>query len=300
MDELYRLLARTGGLATTRQLHELGFTKATLASALRQGHLVRVSRGFYAAPTLSAPCPEVMAAVRAGGGLSGASALALHGAWRLEDQPPVVRLARPDRARAVPGLRFVTLPGRHTRPPVLDSPADAFAVALRTVSREDIVVLGDSLARPLTDAGQVLRGPLLAPTEMRWLARHEPAGLQWAVGLIDGRSESGTESRLKFRLASRRVHYQQQFHVPDTRWWVDFLVGDRLVIEADSRAHHTDQNAYQQDRKRDRALVAAGYLVFRYTYADVHYHWPTESAALWQALARRLHRRQHFLGNIRI
>ena len=50
---------------------------------------------------------------------------------------------------------------------------------------------------------------------------------------------------------------------------VDLLVGDRVVVEIDGFAHHSDRVAFQEDRRRDRELVAQGYVVLRFTAAEV-------------------------------
>jgi very-short-patch-repair endonuclease len=42
--------------------------------------------------------------------------------------------------------------------------------------------------------------------------------------------------------------------------------GKRLVVELDSRAHHLNPTAFEQDRVRDAALQLAGYRVLRITW----------------------------------
>jgi very-short-patch-repair endonuclease len=50
---------------------------------------------------------------------------------------------------------------------------------------------------------------------------------------------------------------------------VDLLwPGQRLVVEADSRRHHAIEVAFDRDRRRDRELLAAGYLVLRVTWRE--------------------------------
>lgn len=97
------------------------------------------------------------------------------------------------------------------------------------------------------------------PRLLRWLSRCDVA-------------ESGTESLVRVRLRSRRIRLRPQV-VIDTVGRVDFLVGRRFVIEVDSREHHTSEAAHQNDRRRDRRLVAMGYIVVRLTYHDVVHDW---------------------------
>jgi very-short-patch-repair endonuclease len=50
---------------------------------------------------------------------------------------------------------------------------------------------------------------------------------------------------------------------------VDLVVEWRVVVELDGFAYHSGRREYREDRRRDRALVAQGYAVLRFTYEDV-------------------------------
>jgi len=47
------------------------------------------------------------------------------------------------------------------------------------------------------------------------------------------------------------------------------FAGLRLVIEIDGQAFHTDASRFQRDRARQNRLVAAGWTVLRFTWADL-------------------------------
>jgi very-short-patch-repair endonuclease len=53
---------------------------------------------------------------------------------------------------------------------------------------------------------------------------------------------------------------------------VDLVIGDRLVIECDSREFHDKADSYAADRARDLELLRQGYREIRLTYAQVVYH----------------------------
>ncbi len=53
---------------------------------------------------------------------------------------------------------------------------------------------------------------------------------------------------------------------------VDLRVG-RLLIECDSKSHHTSLANYRNDRRRDRVALEHGWLTMRLTYDDVLYDW---------------------------
>lgn len=103
----------------------------------------------------------------------------------------------------------------------------------------------------------------------------------------DAQSESGTETIIRLRLRARGIDLRSQVDIPGLGR-VDFLVGDRLIIEADSREHHLPK--YQADRTRDRVATGLGFLVIRLTYEDVIYRWDVVLADILSVIRRRHHR----------
>jgi len=82
---------------------------------------------------------------------------------------------------------------------------------------------------------------------------------------------------------------------------VDTLVGDRLILELDSRAHHLGSN-YEKDRTRDLLAIEQGYIVLRVSYHRVMNDWPSVERVV-MALVRRgehewsgMHRRLGLAG----
>ncbi len=59
----------------------------------------------------------------------------------------------------------------------------------------------------------------------------------------------------------------------------------RLVVELDSRRHHDNSSAFEADRERDQALIAAGWRVMRVTWKQLHERPERIARALGQALA---------------
>ena len=60
----------------------------------------------------------------------------------------------------------------------------------------------------------------------------------------------------------------------------------RLVIEVDGYAAHSSPEAFQRDRQRQNRLVAAGYQVLRFTWADLSHRPMTVLGAVRGGLAR--------------
>lgn len=56
------------------------------------------------------------------------------------------------------------------------------------------------------------------------------------------------------------------------------------MVEADSRGFHATPIAFERDRRRDRALMRAGYMTLRVTHRQAE----SEAAAVVDAIAARL------------
>ncbi|NLT26862.1 MAG: DUF559 domain-containing protein [Microbacteriaceae bacterium] len=241
---------------------------------------MRIRRGWYRHRDVE-PLAVVLRAVAAGGVLTGASALAVHGAWDLGGDLDV-RAARLGLIAERAGVRRVVLPGPDARrcTAAVDALKLAFRVALRTLPERELVMVGDSLVQ----RGLASRATLVG------LADGLGPGARTAVSRIDGRCESGTETIARLWLESHGIPHIPQHVVPGVGR-IDFLIGDRLVLEVDSIAHHTGEDRYQADRTRDQLLIALGYTIVRVTYEDVMHRWPTVAKRLLAVIARGEHLR---------
>lgn len=154
----------------------------------------------------------------------------------------------------------------------------ALLTAAQCVGDHELITLMDSLVN--------LR--LLSRTHLRYLMDGLGAHRR---SLVDrcAWAESGTESiaRIKFQAAGIKV--RTQVSIPSVGR-VDLLLGDRLVVEIDSRAHHTDAVSYQRDRERDQRLAALGYIVVRLTYEQVMFDWDNTLARLLPIIRADRHR----------
>lgn len=60
-------------------------------------------------------------------------------------------------------------------------------------------------------------------------------------------------------------------HIDGERFLVDFLwEEERVIVETDGRETHETPTAFQDDRRRDQFLAAAGYRVLRVTWNQIH------------------------------
>ncbi|WP_396641813.1 hypothetical protein [Microbacterium sp.] len=87
---------------------------------------------------------------------------------------------------------------------------------------------------------------------------------------IDGRAEAGTETlvRLMVRALGGSVDLQVRIRGVGR---VDMVVDGWLVIECDSRAYHSEWQKQLDDRRRDLALAARGYVRIRPAAEDILY-----------------------------
>jgi very-short-patch-repair endonuclease len=70
---------------------------------------------------------------------------------------------------------------------------------------------------------------------------------------------------------------------------LDLLVGDRLVVECDSEAHHGSPEQRVRDLRRDAALAALGFIVLRFDYRQVLFEPDAVRAAVRGYVSRGLH-----------
>ncbi len=88
------------------------------------------------------------------------------------------------------------------------------------------------------------------------------------LGRCSGRSRSATETRA--RLVLRGAGFTVRAGVViDGVGEVDLLVEDCVVVECDGFSYHSGRREYREDRRRDRELVALGYVVLRFTWEDI-------------------------------
>ena len=278
MGSVRERVAARGGLAATREILAAGFGRGAIRAALLQGDVFRVRQGWYAIP--GAPI-EAVRAVRVGGRLTCVSGLRAIGCWDLKVRelhvsvpPTSARLRRPDDKwtrladhndpvkvhwRSSGGEDRFVLPA-----------LECFSDAVACVTTENLIVLADS-----------------------YLHRHPQARSTWAQDAAalgdrasallaaDGVCESGTETLFYRRLST--LGMRRQVAIPGIGR-VDFIIGERLVIEVDGAEHHADR--FEADRRRDALLSHRGYRVLRFTYWQVMARWPEVEAAVWAAIAR--------------
>lgn len=104
-------------------------------------------------------------------------------------------------------------------------------------------------------------------------------------------SESGTETRVAHYFRRRGLEVRQQVQLTPA-YRVDAVVGESLILESDSLAHHGSEKAYVNDRARAGALEELGYNVINLSYEQVWDHWDDTKRMLNSLIVQRKHLRR--------
>ena len=266
------------GVVSTWQLRRLGVSKDTIDGWLRGGRLYRLHRGVYALghPVLTAEGRALAAVLACGEGavLSHRSAARHWGliasdgttgidvsAARSRENAPGIRIHRPRRLAP----QDVTV---HRGIPITSVARTFLDVAPLTASGGFEAMLGQAEILQLYDlrafedvvdragghrgrgrfARAIGREPKLTRNalERRFLALVRGAGM--TVPIVNEPLDVVGHPGIK----------------PDFHW-----PAERVIVETDGRETHLTRAAFQADRRRDAALAADGYIVLRFTWADV-------------------------------
>ena len=286
MDPLIAL-TELGSVAYRTDLLAYGVTPFELGCARHDGRIVRVRRGWYALP--DAPF-DLVRAVRVGGSLTAVSAAIALLLWTLDDGLLHVSVPHNGGRLRSDKTRFVALGdepdaavclhwrrsgGADTR--IIQPIVDILIDAISCQPEENAVILIDS----------ALNKKLVTIAQLNDAVAHLPRRYRRAVSRADGASQSGTETLVRLRLRALGIHLQVQALCGIGR--VDILVGDRLVIECQSKAHHTGIENYARDRERELALIAEGYILLTLSYEQIMFDWPAVEQVIRKLIASRAH-----------
>jgi very-short-patch-repair endonuclease len=259
-----------------REVLEAGATERQLRAALTLGLVTRERRYWVA--TASAP-PLLRAAARATARVACVSVAVLRGWWI----PPGVD-ARPHlavRAHAEPPPGDVVAHWSRPLVPVpatslVESVPDALEHIAGCLPRADALVLWESAARVERWAPESL-------ARVGW----RTVDARDTCAVVTGQSDSGLETIVVDRVRAWGLPLRQQAWIAGHP--VDLLIGDRLIVQLDGFAYHARPADRARDLAHDRELVARGYTVLRFTYAEVVHGWAAVEQALVRAIAQGLH-----------
>lgn len=270
-----------------QQLRDCGLSPSSADRWRQDGRLHTIYPGIYALghPKIPIEGRLVAALLHAGPG----AVLSHHTAawwWRLlEPEPRVIDVSAPGRHSSLDGVRVHhprMIEGTRTRRlPVTTVPRTLLDVASRSSTDEVRRTLAQADYHRLLvveDVAAVCGPGRLGSVRLRAaLERHEPR-------IAMTRSE--LERRFLKECEAAGIALPE-VNVVIEGWTVDALWrAERVVVELDGRDNHSSPGQIERDRRKELQLRAAGYVVVRYTWAQVALEPQVVMADLWAILSR--------------
>jgi len=285
------LAGRQLSVVTFDQLRVAGLGRHAIARRLADGSLHRRHRGVY---VVGSPIPlpgatqlAALFACGAGSLVSHRSAAALWGLAHDGDEVQVTVVGRHRRSRAgidVTQVGSLDQRDRRSRNGILVTAPARTLIDLAGVVDDDA-----DLERAVSEA-RALRlirdGEIEAALER---ARNR-AGATRMRRFLSAETESGftrlEAERRMWRLARDSGLPQPLCNARVNGVEVDFVWPEqRLIVEVDGYQFHGHRRAFERDRRRDQALIAAGYRVMRVTWRQLRWEPLRVAVAIAGALA---------------
>jgi very-short-patch-repair endonuclease len=256
-------------VVSATQLVELGISRATVSEWTRRGRLHRLYRGVYAVGHRSPnEWQRYMAAVLAcgdGAALSHQSAAYLWGFLKPEGGP--VHVTSPSTS------------GKALRAGIVLHRSPSLRKKGETTRRERIPVT--TPRRTIEDLEQTLE-----PRDVR-RAKRQAEFMKFRLNLPTDRSRSDLESDF-LSFIDRHGFPPPKVNVKVGKYTVDFLWPEQmLAVETDFFDYHRGSQAFEDDHQRELDLRRLGYVVRRYTGAQIRDHPALVVADLGEVLSGR-------------
>jgi len=291
-----------GGVVSLDQLREEGVSRRRVAERADDGRLHRIHRGVYTVGHRSiSRHTHLRAAVLAcgeGAVISHGTAAAFHGLW--DKSPALIDVTVPVEAgRKIDGIRC-----RRCRYPEPEEVQVRYEVAVTTVARTLVDLAGmvglKTLRKTVGRAAMHRKLDLQAVDIAIYNAKGRRGLKTLELALLPYRTKDGKvpDVRSDFEtlvlpdlldMELPRPQTNAPIHIDGERFLIDFLwEKERVIVETDGRETHETPTAFQDDRRRDQFLAAAGYRVLRITWDQIH----GERAAVLRRVELSLRRRR--------
>jgi very-short-patch-repair endonuclease len=260
------------GLVCAAQLRELGIGRSAMRHRIAKGslHVVLPSVLAVGTPVLQSYGPQTAALLYAGENavLSHESAAAL---WGLAAAPSFVAVTLIGRhIQSQPGLRLHRLKTLDVRDVRLHH---GFPVTSPARTLIDCAASGLPLDRLLNEARAL---KLVKDAEIHAAMERCPRrkGVKALRALLEAEKDTGF-TRSKAERILKRLVKEAGLDPPIFNTHVEGMEVDaywprqRLVVEVDGVRFHGHYQAFQRDRAKANRLIAAGYVVLRFTWAQL-------------------------------
>ncbi len=271
-----RISRRQSGVVSRSQLLRAGRSTKAIRCMMANGELDRTAAGVYVvggAP-LTFRAQLWRAVLATGGVLCGETAAELWGLLDCRAHLVHVLIPHDRRAVAPTGVRVsrwrLTAPPRGMRDglPVTTERWTTMSLLASAEPREAVRLADRALQR-----GWIARTDLITRLRRYPSRRGNPQLRRLLDATADG-AAAESERRLHRILRDAGVRGWKANHVV----WVNgdliavvdvAIVGQRIAIEVDGMAYHVDVDSFRRDRRRQNDLVALGWTVLRFTWADL-------------------------------
>jgi hypothetical protein len=283
------LAHRQRGYVTRPQLLELGLGPDAIKYRLKVGRLIRVYAGVYAVGRIPTwPVDRAAAAVLAcgpGAVLSHGSAAALWGSFRRWDFPFEVTARDARRRKGIRVHRSTTL----TRRDITTQLGVRVTSPARTLLDIAPRVSDKTLTRAVNDARIARHLHLSRLAELLCRCPRHPgaARLRRFVERPNGPTRSEFEDAFVEFTARHGLPVPQVNATVDGREVDAWFEAERLIVELDGYGAHSTKDAFETDRERDAANLAADRETFRITWDRMMQTPDTEARRLHAIVARR-------------
>lgn len=287
-----------GGVVSLDQLDDAGVSMRAASRQATAGDLHRIHRGVYTVGHRSiSRYTHLRAAVLAcgeGAVVSHGTAAALHRLW--DKWPALIDVTVPVEAgRKIDGIRC-----RRCRYPEPEEVEVRYGVAVTTVARTlvDLAgMVGVKTLRKTVGRAAMRRKLDLQAIDLAIHNAKRRRGLKaLELALVPYRTKDGKvpDVRSDFEtlvlpelveMGLLRPGCNAWLHLDGECFLVDFLWEEaKVIVETDGRETHETPTAFQDDRRRDQFLGAAGYRVLRITWNQIH----SEREAVLRRVAQAL------------
>lgn len=272
--DLHLEVRRRGGVVRVLTLADRGFHRAQFESAVADGSIVRVRRGWVAVPDAD---PLLVSAARRSVVLTCVTEARRRGLWVHDEKPRIHVGATPGSAGGKPaGIRV------HWARPLVPRHPDILADPLENVLA--IVAECEPYEQALATWESALNKGLIQLDALKTLTWKGTAAR--LLREVTPFADAGLETYLRPRLRWLRIPLRAQVRIGGHR--VDALLGERLVLQIDG-AHHIGAQR-SADIRHDAELALMGYHVIRVSYQQMMHEWPLVQDLVMGAVARGLHR----------
>jgi very-short-patch-repair endonuclease len=272
-DRLLTDVDAFGRVVRRRFLRGLGHKAQTISAAVSGGALVAAGRLWVALPDAGA---HLISAAEHGVVLSCVTAAKRLGLWTFDS--PVVHVAAGEHASHRQVAEGTVL---HWAKPLVPRHPDSLVDPVENVLalmaacqpyEHALTVWESAQNKGLVDPAALARLPL---TRSARRLLHESTRY----------ADSGLETIFRVRLKWLGLRIVPQAWIHGRR--VDFLIGDRLVVQIDGGHHVGAQRT--ADIRHDAELTLRGYHVIRVGYEQVMHDWPGVQLLIMQAVGQGLH-----------